>query len=333
MTKPTEAPSLEGSPVDYLVITSQALEANFQVLVDWKTKRGIPAVVRTTEWIEANYRNGSDLQETIRNFIKDAYSKWGVEYVLLGGSHQVIPVRYGFSNFGPPTESSIPTDMYFACLDGNWNADGDELWGEAAIDSMNLVDDTDLYAEVYVGRLPVTTSTDADRVISKIMTYENPSITDYQDDVLLLSEVLFPVDWVPNENVTMDGSVFSEDIDNHIYACATIERLYQNYTAYPGSSLLSHAATIAAMNEGPGIVNHVGHGFRYNMSVGDRSLLNSDAMALTNGDKRFLLYMLNCTASAFDFPCLAEAFLLAPGGAVGVLGSSRAAFALRMRVL
>jgi len=326
--KPTQAPSLEGSPVDYVIITSQALESNFQVLADWKTKRGIPSVVRTTEWIEANYRNGSDLQETIRNFIKDAYSKWGVEYVLLGGDHEVLPVRYGFSSFGPPTERDIPTDMYFACLDGNWNGDGDDLWGEAATGSLNLVDNVDLYAEVYVGRLPVSTAAEAAAMVSKILTYENPSDTGYQDDVLLLAEVLFPVDWGMGQPISMDGAGFSEGMANKVSACATVEKLYQNHTAYPGSSPLTHAATIAAMNNGPGLVNHIGHGFRYNMSVGDKSLVNSDAEALTNGDKRFLLYMLNCTATAFDFPCLAEAFLLAPGGAVGVLGSSRAAFPL-----
>jgi hypothetical protein len=80
------------------------------------------------------------------------------------------------------------------------------------------------------------------------------------------------------------------------------------------------------MNDGYGFVNHVGHGYRYNMSCGDLSLGNHDAYDLTNTQRPFVLYMLNCTATAFDFPCLAEAFLLADGGAVAVLGSSRAAF-------
>ena len=68
------------------------------------------------------------------------------------------------------------------------------------------------------------------------------------------------------------------------------------------------------------------------MSCGDvRACRTTMRPALTNGDKRFVLYMLNCTATAFDFPCLAEAFLEAPGGAVAVLGASRAAFALPSR--
>src|SRR5262249_10421402 len=39
------------------------------------------------------------------------------------------------------------------------------------------------------------------------------------------------------------------------------------------------------------------------------------------------LHMLNCSAVAYDFPCLAEKFMLNPqGGAVGVIGSSREAY-------
>ena len=44
-----------------------------------------------------------------------------------------------------------------------------------------------------------------------------------------------------------------------------------------------------------------------------------------------MVVVLNCTATAFDFPCLAEAFIEAPGGAVAVLGASRAAYALPSR--
>jgi hypothetical protein len=95
--QPTDAPSLEGSDVDFVIITTDALAASFQVLADWKTRRGIPAVVRTVEWIQANYRHGSDLQETIRTFIQDAYSKWGVQYVVLGGDSDLLPARYSSS--------------------------------------------------------------------------------------------------------------------------------------------------------------------------------------------------------------------------------------------
>lgn len=330
--RPSQAPSLEGSPVDYVIITSQALQPSFQVLADWKTQRGVPTVVRTLEWIAANYRQGSDLQETIRTFIQDAYAKWSVRYVLLGGDTDVVPARYGFSQFGPVTEEHIPTDMYFACLDGNWNADGDARWGEAAIPLNITVDDADLFAEVFVGRLPVSSVAETQALVAKIIEYEDPSLVGYQNSMLFLSEVLFPVDWQSGQGIIEDGAEYSDyDLIPLVDACTQRTRLYQNHTAYSGASPLSLSSTLAELNTGYGFVNHIGHGFRYNMSVADQSLLTHHALGLTNGDQRFVLYFLNCTATAFDFPCLAESFLDAPGGAVAVLGSSRAAFPLPAR--
>ena len=329
--QPTDAPSLEGSDVDYVIITTNALQPHWQAFADWKVRRGIPTVIRTTEWIEANYRQGSDIQETVRTFIRDAYAKWGVQYVLLAGDTDVLPARYGYSAFGEATQRDIPTDMYFQCLDGNWNKDGDALWGEAAIDVVNPGDSTDLYAEVFVGRAPVSTVAEITNLTTKIMAYENPTDTTYQNKALFLGEVLFPVDWEPGESISMDGASFCEEMADYLKPCNVATRLYENYTDYPGALQLTLDNTVAHINAGQGFVNHIGHGYRYNMSCGDRSYQNFNALASANGNRRFVLYMLNCTATAFDFPCLAEAFLDASGGAVAVLGASRAAYALPSR--
>jgi len=324
---PTDAPSLEGSDVDAVIITSAALAPSWQVLADWKTRRGVPTVVRTVEWIEANYRHGSDVQETIRTFVRDAYAKWAVRYVLLGGDTDVIPARYGFSNFGD--DKFIPADLYFGCLDGNWNKDGDDVWGEAAVSMSDPGDDTDLYAEVYTGRLTANTPAEAAALVSKVMAYENPTQTTYQNEALFMAEVLFPVDWDTSQSITTDGGDLAEQLIALTSACVVPTRLYDNWEDFPGAQPLSKAAAIAAMNAGPGIAVHIGHGYRYTASVGlGSSFINNDALALTNTTKRFVLNMLNCTATAFDFPCLAEAFLESPGGAVAVVGSSRSAFVL-----
>ena len=85
----------------------------------------------TTDFIVANYRNGADIQETIRLFLQDAYAKWGTEYVLLGGDTDVLPARYVINTFYPTySQTSIPVDLYYAALDGNWNANGNAFFGE-----------------------------------------------------------------------------------------------------------------------------------------------------------------------------------------------------------
>jgi hypothetical protein len=315
-----------------VIVTTDALAASWQVLADWKTRRGIPTVVRTVEWIQANYRRGSDLQESIRTFVKDAYAKWAVQYVLLGGDTDILPARYGYSAFGSSGDQFIPSDLYFGCLDGNWNKDGDAVWGEAAPNVSDPGDSTDFYAEVYVGRLPMSTTAEVNAMVAKEIVYENPTQTTYQNKMLLLGEVLMPVNWDSSQTITMDGADLCENLLFEVGGCTVPKRLYENPGGFPGSFLLTRQATIDEMNAGYGFVNHVGHGYRYNMSCGDASLQNFHATSLTNGDKRFVLYMLNCTATAFDYPCLAEAFLDAAGGAVAVLGASRSAFSLPSHV-
>ncbi len=154
------SPSLEGSSVEYVIITNDEMASAFQQLADWKTKKGTPAVVKTISWIQVNYPNGCDLAETIRNFIRDAYQNWGTVWVLLGGDTDIIPTRYAHSDF---VANYILTDLYFSDLDGNWNQNGDAEFGEA------FVDNVDFYPEVFVGRAPVHNSVEASSFITKLV--------------------------------------------------------------------------------------------------------------------------------------------------------------------
>ncbi|HET6348150.1 MAG TPA: C25 family cysteine peptidase [Candidatus Krumholzibacteria bacterium] len=322
--QPTSYPSLEGSDVDYVIITNDSLAATFQTLADWKTAKGVPTVVRTTEWIDAHYRNGADPAETIRTFILDAYQQWGITYVLLGGDTDQIPVRLGHSLY--QGDKTLPADMYFGCLDGDWNANHNQYFGEAV-----SVDQTDLYPEVYTGRLPAVDNATAASLIAKIESYETPVDPSYTGKTLLLAEVLFPIDWQSGQSVTQDGA----DIADYLYLLAftnpalTVQKNYQNYVPHPGSLPETAAAAIASLNEGYDQVNHIGHGFRFNMSCGDASISNADADALTNTNRYSNLFLLSCTGVAFTYYCLGEHFLRNPvGGAVSVIGSSESVYPL-----
>ena len=268
------------------------------------------------------------MAESVRNYIRDAYAKWGVEWVLLGGDTDVIPARHGFVTFY--TGEQIPTDMYFACLDGSWNADGDSLWGEGYSSALNPGDECDLYAEVYVGRMPASTPSEASVLVNKTMSYDIAAGGASTGKVTLLGEVVFPSDYQPGYDIILDGAEITQSVHtSHLSSRSdvTTSRLYENYPAYPGSVQLTRARTIDSLSAGTNHVLHVGHGYKYNMSVGDGSILNYDASNLTNGAKLFSMYLMNCTNVAFDTDCLAEYFLLNPnGGAYAVTGSSRSAF-------
>lgn len=48
---PNEFPDFNGQAVEYVISTNQTLAEGFQEIADWKTRKGVPAVVRTVEWI------------------------------------------------------------------------------------------------------------------------------------------------------------------------------------------------------------------------------------------------------------------------------------------
>ena len=314
-------PSEDGSPVDYLIITTSALEPSFQVLADWKTAKGVATQVRTVDWIEANSRHGSDLTETIRFFLQDAYANWGVRYVLLAGDTPEIPPRYLYSTYYYGG-SQVPADIYFACLDGTFNADGDTQFGEQPVDA------PDLYPELVVGRLPVSDPETADIVVGKIMTYETPADPEYTDKVLMLAEVLFPSPYTSGP-IQLNGADIADV--SYLLRVASPERrgtrLYETPSLFPGSLPETAAAAIDSMEAGYNQVFHVGHGFRFNMHCADANVAIPDADALVHPNRFFNLYMLNCTAAAFDYDCLGEHMLRNPvGGAVSVVGAVNSAF-------
>lgn len=132
---------------DYVIITTETLVNaapcppddlgwyTFQDFADYKNAHGTSTVIVTVEEItnDPYYWNTTnplfnDTQAQIRNFITDAYKNWGIEYVLLGGDTDVVPARYLYYYTG--IDRQLPSDLYFSCLNGNYNEDNDEWWGE-----------------------------------------------------------------------------------------------------------------------------------------------------------------------------------------------------------
>ncbi len=325
--RPQQLPSVLGSPVAYLIITTDAFAASFQALADWKTQSGLPATVRTLSFIQQQYPGASDDAERVRMFIRDAYSRWGTKWVLLGGDTDFIPERLARTSFYGG--ENIASDMYYSCLDGNWNADGDSLYGEGFYSSADPGDNVDLLPEVYVGRAPVNTLAEVQTFVTKTLQYEKTPLGNYEQRNLFFAEVLFPQNWTPSQITTLDGAELIEEILPAFDAHPELlyRRLYENYQDsrwVPGALQETRQAVLDSLNNGFNVAVHVGHGYRNVMSVGDNSLTNADALGLTNGNRLTNLYAINCTSNAIDFPCIGEAFLHNPsGGAVTNVGSTR----------
>lgn len=112
---------------DYLIITTEEFynaEApkdvrdwkTFKDLRDYKRDQGFNAHMITVEDIySSNDYDGRDNQEKIRNYIKDAYLSWGLDYVLLGGDtgENLIPARYLYYDGGNLGTGVLPSDLYY----------------------------------------------------------------------------------------------------------------------------------------------------------------------------------------------------------------------------
>ncbi|MCK4547283.1 MAG: hypothetical protein KAW17_07555 [Candidatus Eisenbacteria sp.] len=298
-------------PVQYAIITNSSYVDEFQPLADWKTKKGVNTEIFTTTWIYSNY-TGTDNQEEIRNFVKDYEANHGLVYVLLGGDVDVVPARVAWDDLG---YDGIRADLYYSDTDGSWNADGDSYWGE------HPADNVDMYSDIYVGRAPVNTSSEATNFVNQILTYEASAAgstlpTDFQEDMLFLAEVL----WGPPDHPYTDGGVTKDMIDNDDVPARfdPITKLYQD------DGNLNYTSAMNAMNNGPGITNHVGHCNINVMSIGPDALYNGDMDDLTNGVRQGIFYTMGCWAAAIDYDCIAEHYVNNPnGGGVAYVGNSR----------
>ncbi len=318
---------------DMVIITNAALESSFQVLEDFKNRRGIRTRIETTEWIYANY-TGTDNQDKIRNYIIDAYNNWGIQYALLGGDGDasggslIIPHRgvYAASHYGggDETDYNLPCDLYYGGLDGNWNSDGDGQYGE------EVPEEADFIAEVHIGRASVDNATEAGYFVNKQIMYQQSPVVNDCDDVLFAGELLWddPGDWT-------FGRQYIEEVrwgsSNHGYTTvgmdnpATADTLYDQYTFYPGE-WSGNGNLKPKLNAGCNFLNHLGHCNEtymtrfYNSDITDANLTND---GITHNF--YVIYSQGCLPGSFEYnDCIAENWTGGIAhGAVAIVCNSR----------
>ncbi len=159
----------ENIPPDYIVITSQALYDDVSRFAEYKRQSGHQVETAAIEDIYSIY-TGADNQSRIREYLRQKYSE-GTLYAVFIGDEDIVPMRYAYyynwNNGGlPDIADMVPCDMYYACLDGTWDGDGDGVYGEPD-------DHPDLAADIFVGRIPVNDTGQLEIWLDKLMTYEN----------------------------------------------------------------------------------------------------------------------------------------------------------------
>jgi hypothetical protein len=277
--------------IDYLLITRSNLVSAFQPLLDRKTLDGLAVRVETVESIAGTHA-GVDVPEKIRNFIRDAYSNWGIAYVLLGGDATTVPCRYAYASMSlPEVDSLIPCDLYYACLDGSWNADGDNRWGEPTDGSTG--GEVDLLAEVYVGRAPVDTVEEVATFVDKTVRYATLGHPQ-PDQFLLVAEFLKNTSTGPAQG----GDMFDPLLPS-LAGCA-VTWLDDRPSTSPQWTRLE---LLEAIDRSPHVALFNGHGnddvLMSSNLIPTRGIRVAEVDAIAN-DFPFFAYSVGCNVGQFD---------------------------------
>jgi len=244
-----------------------------------------------------------DKPAKIRNFIRYAYKEWGTDYVLLGGDADVansedniIPLRGLFANeSGLPLnnymgeeEDDIPSDVYYACLDGNFNYDCDMHFGECAVrNDLTEVDEADLYSEVWVGRACADSEEEVSNFVMKTLKYEQYTDVSDFDDILFVGEYLGNLFYYPY------GGYYKDDMEHLVPSQFNLHKFYDY--SHPDNNWYPEELADEIYTIKPQIINHDGHGYvDYMFKTGSYFFRE-----LTN-EKPFFVYSHSCLTGSFD---------------------------------
>ncbi|MCD4708719.1 MAG: T9SS type A sorting domain-containing protein [Candidatus Sabulitectum sp.] len=295
----------------YVIITAPEYLIPMQELADWKTAKGIPAGVFTTDWVQNNYPC-LDLQQSVRAFLTDCRDE-GVDFVLLTGDNDIFEARFTYPNQSSYTP--LPSDLYYA--DNNdiqpgfdmWDSNGNGLWGEPE-------DSLDWHPDLWVGRASVNSLEEAEIFVDKVLIYEHVQTV----PVLQNSGRRWPEETLFGyttgfllEGSAAPGSRYAESISVNVPSFWLEEKCYESW----GNN--SAEITIAMINNGPHQVFHANHGFATGMYTAYGDIFTvEDIMELqniSNSGNVAIWHSIACELGAFDtLTCCADAWLNAPEG-------------------
>lgn len=289
-----ESPTLFG-----LVPHKQSCDYTVHVVTETKVNGNASA----TGWNEAAGQSPNGKAERIRQWLKNNYAGLGIHYVLLVGNPDPatgdVPMKRCYSYVGDTYD--YPTDSFYCDLTGNWDLNGDGIFGTEGPD--DGAGGVDFVPEVIVGRIPVYTATDwkpvFSNIVRKIIRYET------EGDISWRKIALLPESW---SDPYTDGAYVAEHMKSNYlqpkgYAAYT---LYQQGNA-PGHPEFNSSFWSCEDLRGDRVVNHWknnsyglvfwwAHGWSHGAAVHyDGSLFTSEQCWQLNNAKPAVVFMCSCT--------------------------------------
>ncbi|MFA6617748.1 MAG: C25 family cysteine peptidase [Candidatus Neomarinimicrobiota bacterium] len=309
-----------------LIISSKEYETVFDTLIAHYAKYGIRTEFMPISDIYKNY-SGIDTPEIIRNAIKEFYIQNGLDYVLIGGNTGIVPTR-GLScevNSGGEILSSdnIASDLYYVALDGNWDSNGNGIYGEYN-DSTGF-DEADLFPELSIGRFPAANLEEMQNMINKSLRYQLSPIVDEMDKHVFFGEFLYhdPLSWASDYMELLIG--YREDNGYKTQGLPENLRITKWYDE-DSLSFWNEATVKEELASGYSFLHHDGHANTdYMMKFSYHELNDSDFVSVNGIDHtRPIFYSHGCNCGGFDLPnCIASKIVTSPYISVGGVFNSR----------
>jgi hypothetical protein len=323
------APAISRSrPYDFataaraLYIVPSAFHAALAPLLAHRDGQGYNARAIDVQAIYDAWSYGQVAPEAIRAFLRYSAASWSTRPVAatLVGDGTSDPLNYtgrNNTNFIPP---------YLAMVDP---------WlGETACEACYARFDgpdplLDRLQDLQLGRLPVKSAAELSTVVAKIIAYEASPL-----EVSWRSRNLYVAD---DADRAGDFAAFADASAREQPAGADIWQMYYDPHSVgiswrEPSADRAYRRTLAALSQGAGLVNFIGHGSPFQWASTDLQatppyLLGLyDVDALTNGARQPIVLEMTCLTSAFQTPAFSgttidERLVLKPdGGAIAVWG-------------
>lgn len=328
--------------VDMVIISYPEYLPQANKLADFRRKNDTLSVFITTpQQIYNEFSSGVQDITAIRDFLRHIYKnntqpEKQLKYVLLIGD-----ASYDYRDVLTGNTNRIPTFQSLICYSPISSYASDDFYGFLDDSEGNF---DDLYASMYdkmdiaIGRLPVSTKTEAENVVNKIIHYySTASMGNWRNNILFVSDDVDDGGFNAHiEHSEVLSNYLSNNVKNlninKVYMDAYQQVSSSNGPKYPEAQ----KAISEQVEKGNLVVNYIGHGGEVGWAH-ERVLEISDINSWENIDKLPVFVTATCEFSRYDDPArvsAGELVLLNPkGGAVALLTTSRVVYVQANEVL
>ncbi len=327
-------PAVFNDEYDMVIIAPSEFLEDLQPLKDYKDESGRPTIIVSLDDIfDETYFpvEGRDDQEKIKYFIKNALEEWNIEYVLLAGGANKIPVR--MSHVPDGVEDSLISDLYYADIYRGlgvfctWDYNENDIFGEYDNNAeYKNVDRVDFRPDVRLGRLNFRSLSEVSGVVNKIITYETTGayMEEWFSNMVLCAGDTHPGDF---ENIA-EGEYLSQEALN-IMDGFEDDKIWATNEKVKWSENIDNA-----IENGSGFIHMTGHGTPdcwTTHPMGDEdtwwpigTYLNVYVANLKNSVELPVIIIGGCSNLQFsETPCFGWTWVKNPnGGAIASYGNS-----------